>query len=118
MTSIPPEARRSVRLFGEFHLDGGDAPMPDASSPRLQALLAYLILHRDAPQSRQQLAFLFWPDSSQAQARNALRQLLFHLRKTWPHAARFVQADGQMVQWLPDPAFDLDVAQFQAALAA
>ncbi|WP_019447233.1 AAA family ATPase [Cupriavidus sp. BIS7] len=118
MTSNPTEARRSVRLFGEFHLDGADAPMPDASSPRLQALLAYLILHRDAPQSRQQLAFLFWPDSSQAQARNALRQLLFHLRKTWPHAARFVQADGQMVQWLPDPAFDLDVAQFQAALAA
>ncbi|WP_459571259.1 ATP-binding protein [Cupriavidus sp. 8B] len=83
----------------------------------MQALLAYLILHRDVPQSRQQLAFLFWPDSTQAQARNALRQLLFHLRKSWPHAASFVHADAQMVRWLPDSAFDLDVAQFQSALA-
>ncbi|AQV96887.1 6-hydroxy-D-nicotine oxidase [Cupriavidus necator] len=114
---MAPEARYSVRLFGEFHLDGADAPMPDANSPRLQALLAYLILHRDVPQSRQQLAFLFWPDSTQAQARNALRQLLFHLRKSWPHAASFVHADAQMVRWLPDSAFDLDVAQFKSALA-
>ena len=114
---MAPEARYSVRLFGEFHLDGADAPMPDANSPRLQALLAYLILHRDVPQSRQQLAFLFWPDSTQAQARNALRQLLFHLRKSWPHAASFVHADAQMVRWLPDSTFDLDVAQFQLALA-
>ncbi|MGO4577715.1 BTAD domain-containing putative transcriptional regulator [Cupriavidus sp. 2TAF22] len=114
---MAPETRYSVRLFGEFHLDGADAPMPDANSPRLQALLAYLILHRDVPQSRQQLAFLFWPDSTQAQARNALRQLLFHLRKSWPHAASFVHADAQMVRWLPDSAFDLDVAQFQSALA-
>lgn len=111
------ETRYSVRLLGEFHLDGVDAPMPDANSPRLQALLAYLILHRDAPQSRQQLAFLFWPDSPQAQGRNALRQLLFHLRKAWPHAASFVHTDTQMVRWLPDSAFDLDVAQFQSALA-
>ncbi|MGO4153194.1 ATP-binding protein [Cupriavidus sp. YAF13] len=114
---MAPDARYSVRLFGEFHLDGADAPMPDANSPRLQALLAYLILHRDVPQSRQQLAFLFWPDSTQAQARNALRQLLFHLRKSWPHAASFVHADAQMVRWLPDSAFDLDIAQFQSALA-
>ncbi|WP_042885385.1 ATP-binding protein [Cupriavidus necator] len=112
-----PEARYSVRLFGEFHLDGADAHMPDANSPRLQALLAYLILRRGAPQSRQQLAFLFWPDSGQAQARNALRQLLFQLRKAWPQAARLVHADAQMVRWLPDSALDLDVAQFQTALA-
>ncbi|GIV96621.1 MAG: hypothetical protein KatS3mg057_1278 [Herpetosiphonaceae bacterium] len=29
------------------------------NTSRLQSLLAYLLLHRDAPQPRQQLAFLF-----------------------------------------------------------
>ncbi|MCY1253648.1 TOMM system kinase/cyclase fusion protein [compost metagenome] len=112
------QARYSVRLFGDFQLDGTDAPLFNANSPRLQALLACLVLHRDAPQTRQQLAVLFWPDSSQTQARNALRQLLFQLRKTWPEADQFVHADAQTVRWLPDSAPDLDVAQFQSALAA
>jgi len=107
----------SVHLFGEFHLTGADAHLPDANAHRLQALLAYLILHRDTPQPRQRLAFLFWPDSSQAQARNALRQLLFQLRKAWPQADRFVRVDTKAVQWLPDAPVDLDVAQFQVALA-
>ncbi len=111
-------ARYSVCLFGEFQLDGAEAPRFNANSPRLQALLACLVLHRDAPQTRQQLAVLFWPDSSQAQARNALRQLLFQLRKAWPEADQFVHADAQTVRWLPDSALDLDVAQFQSALAA
>jgi DNA-binding SARP family transcriptional activator len=112
------QARFSVRLFGEFQLDGVDALLFNATSPRLQALLACLVLHRDAPQTRQQLAVLFWPDSSQAQARNALRQLLFQLRKTWPQADQFVHAGAQTVRWLPDPALDLDVEQFQSALGA
>ncbi|WP_041679593.1 BTAD domain-containing putative transcriptional regulator [Cupriavidus necator] len=112
------QTRYSVSLFGEFQLDGADAPRFNANSPRLQALLACLVLHRDAPQTRQQLAVLFWPDSSQAQARNALRQLLFQLRKAWPEADQFVHADAQTVRWLPDSALDLDVAQFQSALAA
>nr|WP_315592749.1 BTAD domain-containing putative transcriptional regulator [uncultured Cupriavidus sp.] len=112
------QARFSVRLFGEFQLDGADATWFNANSPRLQALLACLVLHRDAPQTRQQLAVLFWPDASQAQARNALRQLLFQLRKTWPEVDQFVQADAQTVRWLADAALDLDVAQFQSAVAA
>uniref|UniRef100_Q471D1 TPR repeat:Bacterial transcriptional activator domain:Tetratricopeptide TPR_4 n=2 Tax=Cupriavidus TaxID=106589 RepID=Q471D1_CUPPJ len=116
--SMTSQTRYSVSLFGEFQLDGADAPRFNANSPRLQALLACLVLHRDAPQTRQQLAVLFWPDSSQAQARNALRQLLFQLRKAWPEADQFVHADAQTVRWLPDSALDLDVAQFQSALAA
>ena len=46
-----------VRLLGDFSLVYGDEPLTGVNTPRLQSLLAYLILHRDAPQSRQQLAF-------------------------------------------------------------
>lgn len=117
-SSMMPQTRFSVRLFGEFQLDGTGAPQFNANASRLQALLACLVLHRDAPQTRQQLAVLFWPDASQAQARNALRQLLFQLRRAWPEADQFVHADTQTVRWLADSALELDVAQFQFALAA
>ncbi len=35
---------------------------------RLQLLLAYVTLHRNLTLSRQHMAFLFWPDSSEKQA--------------------------------------------------
>lgn len=110
------DARYSVRLFGEFQLDGPDAQATEANSPRLHELLAYLMLHRDRPQSRRQLAFQFWPDSTETQARTALRQLLFQVRKVWPQAERLIRTDTQTVQWLPDLPVELDTAQFQAAL--
>ena len=52
-----------------------------AQQLRLQSLLAYLVMHRDSPQARQHLAFLFWPDASEAQARANLRKALYELRQ-------------------------------------
>jgi hypothetical protein len=43
--------------------------------------LTYLVLHRDAPQPRYYLAFLFWPDSPQAQARAKPRKLFHQLQR-------------------------------------
>ena len=66
-----------IRFLGEFSLVYDDRPVTGVNTPRLQSLLAYLVLHREAPQARRYLAFLFWPDSSEAQARTNLRKL-FH----------------------------------------
>jgi DNA-binding SARP family transcriptional activator len=66
----------NIRLLGEFSLDRAGTPVTGVSTPRLQSLLTYLLLHRDAPQSRAHLAFQFWPDSAKAQARSNLRTLL------------------------------------------
>src|SRR5574341_343449 len=65
-----------VRLLGELDLRLGDAPLPRLDSARAESLLAYLLLHREAPQPRQRLAFLLWPDSTEPQARTNLRHLL------------------------------------------
>jgi DNA-binding SARP family transcriptional activator len=46
------------------------------NTTRLRSLLTYLVLHRDVPQQREHLAFLFWPDATEALARNNLRQVL------------------------------------------
>jgi DNA-binding SARP family transcriptional activator/tetratricopeptide (TPR) repeat protein len=50
-------------------------------SPRAVALVAYLAAHAGTPQSRQLMAGLFWPDSTDAQALTNLRRELHHLRQ-------------------------------------
>ncbi len=105
-----------VRLLGAFSLSFDGRPVPGTSS-RLQSLLAYLLLHADAPQPRAQLAFTFWPDASESNARNNLRQLLHQLRQALPEADRHLRADASTVQWIEDASFRLDVTQFDAAVA-
>jgi DNA-binding SARP family transcriptional activator len=106
-----------VHLLGDFRLVYGDEPVTSVKSARMQSLLAYLVLHRDAPQSRHYLAFLFWPDSTEAQALTNLRNLLHHLRHRLPDADQFLQVDTQTVQWGPNGPFTLDVAGFESVLA-
>jgi DNA-binding SARP family transcriptional activator len=103
-------------FLGDFHLVHGDTPVTGVENPRLQSLLAYLVLHRDAPQSRAQLSYLFWLDSTEAQARTNLRKQVYHLRRALPDADRFLYADRNVLHWLPDAPFLLDVADFEEAL--
>src|SRR5262249_13655297 len=65
-----------IQVLGEFCLVYADASLSQITAPRLQALLAYLMLHRAAPQPHHRLAFPLWPDTSEAQARTNLRQLV------------------------------------------
>jgi len=44
-----------VRLLGDFVLHNGADLITQVNTPRLQALLTYLLLHRQAPQSRRSL---------------------------------------------------------------
>jgi predicted ATPase/DNA-binding SARP family transcriptional activator len=105
-----------IHLLGDFHLVYADAPVSHIDSPRVQALLAYLVLHRAAPQLRQRLAFGLWPESSEAQARTNLRQLAHSLKQALPDADSFVRSDPKTLQWRSDTPFRLDVADFDAAL--
>jgi len=106
-----------LHLLGEFRLESRDAPINQPTAPRVQALLAYLVLHRAAPQSRQQLAFLLWPDTTDAQARTNLRQLLHALKQALPQADSFVRSEGHTLQWRADAPCRLDVTDFEAALS-
>ncbi|HZW90462.1 MAG TPA: AAA family ATPase [Myxococcaceae bacterium] len=106
-----------IRLLGGLSLMHGEQPVTAVHSPRLHSLLGYLLLHRDTPQLRQHLAFTFWPDSSEAQARNNLRQILHELRHALPDAERFLVADTRIAGWRRDSTFELDVAAFESALA-
>ena len=47
-----------IQVLGDFRLTYGDEPLMAIVPVRQQALLAYLVLRRDALQSRCRLAFL------------------------------------------------------------
>jgi predicted ATPase/DNA-binding SARP family transcriptional activator len=107
-----------IRLLGTFSLTYGDAAVAGVNTPRLQSLLAYLVLHRDTPQLRQHLAFQFWPDATEGQARNNLRQALHTLRLALPDPGTFLASDASTLRWRPDAPCSLDVAELERALTA
>lgn len=110
-----------IRLLGDFQVAYGTVARPQFAQvmkqPRLQALLAYLVLHRSSPQSRQHIAFTFWPDSTEAQALTNLRKQLLYLRHAFAELGSFLQADAKVVQWRPGAPFTCDVAEFESAVA-
>lgn len=117
MDESPQSPALHIYLLGDFRLVYDSAPVTSVNTARLQSLLAYLVLHRDAPQPRHYLAFLFWPDSTEAQAHTNLRNLLHLLRHALPDADRFLHIDRQTLQWRADAPFTLDVADFESAVA-
>lgn len=110
-------SRLKISLLGGCNLTWEGKPVPRVKTPRLQALLAYILLHRGAPVSRQQLAFLFWPDSNESQARTNLRHLVHSLRTALPAGDVFLLGDGQDVAWNPQASFSLDADEFERSLA-
>ncbi|MCB0060519.1 MAG: AAA family ATPase, partial [Caldilineaceae bacterium] len=107
----------TIQLLGGFQITAAAEAVSGFSNSRLQSVLAYLILNRNAPQSRQQLAYLFWPDSTDSQARTNLRNILHLLRNTLPNATAAVTIDTSTVHWRPDGLHTVDIVQFDEAVA-
>ncbi|HEY6407422.1 MAG TPA: BTAD domain-containing putative transcriptional regulator, partial [Ktedonobacteraceae bacterium] len=108
-----------IHLLGDFLLVSGDTPVTTVTVPRLKSLLAYLVLHRNAPQDRSHLAFLLWPDSTEAQAHTNLRKLLYQLRQAFPDIDHYLHANNRSLQWLPasaDSSWTLDILEVEQAL--
>ncbi|MFO7537376.1 MAG: tetratricopeptide repeat protein [Chloroflexota bacterium] len=74
--------RLELNLLGTFQavLDGH--PLTTFRSDKVRALLAYLAMEGERPQSRDTLANLLWSDYPQDAARTSLRQALSNLRRT------------------------------------
>jgi DNA-binding SARP family transcriptional activator len=111
------QAMLQIQLLGSFQLLYDGALLTTVNQARQQALLAYLLLHRHAPQPRQHVAFRLWPDSSEAQAKTNLRRELYHLRRLLPAAEQFLAVDSISVRWRSEAPFTLDVADFERLLA-
>lgn len=112
-------AQLSVELFGKFR--ARPTALQTVESGKAQELLCYLLVHRNRPQSREQLANLLWPDGSADRTKKYLRQALWQLQAALdvavPDGPRLVTAEGAWVQVNPTTEIDLDVAAFEDAHA-
>jgi DNA-binding SARP family transcriptional activator len=106
----------AVELLGHFELTVGGTRIEGIRTPRLESLVAYLLLHCERPVRRDQLAFTLWPESSDAQALTNLRRELHFLRRALPEPDRLIVLDRRTVQWRPDGPFRFDVADFEATV--
>ncbi len=106
----------TINLFGEFQCLQHGQPLSALYAPRLRALLAYLLLHRATPVARQQLAYHFWPESGDGQARTNLRNLLNQLRHALPNLDLYIATDLQSFHWRAGAPATVDLIEFQQAL--
>jgi DNA-binding SARP family transcriptional activator len=104
----------AVRLLATFQISIDDAVIVSLS-PRLQALVAYVALHRRQACSRRQLAAVLWPETVDAQALKNLRTQLTRLRRALPTLDQLMHITGDTVQWRSDAAAVLDVSRFEAS---
>ena len=104
-------------MFGNLRISCAGRPVTSVNTNRLYSLVAYLVLHGDAPQPRERLAFVLWPASSESQARTNLRQLLHHLKRALPAECDSLVTDHFSVRWRQDVPCAIDVVEFQAAIA-
>jgi DNA-binding SARP family transcriptional activator/predicted ATPase len=95
------------------------APITDFSYEKVRALLVYLAVEHE-PISRDDLAFILWPDQSAKDARHSLSQALLTCRRALNEqetAVPYFITSRSAIQLNPDLPIELDTAQFQDLLA-
>ncbi len=110
-------ASDSLRLLGTFQLIHHGQLVP-LGQPRLEELLALLALRPGVPVARARIAYHFWPESSERQARTNARNLLFKLKQLWPQVEEVLEIGRTELTWRAETDVALDTQQFQAALDA
>ncbi|HYX51428.1 MAG TPA: BTAD domain-containing putative transcriptional regulator [Ktedonobacteraceae bacterium] len=105
-----------MNLLGTFLIASDHIPLTSIEVPRLQSLLAYLVLHRGVPQSRTSLASMLWPDSTEEQAHTNLRNLLYKLRQALPDSEQYLIVNRHMLMWQDNDCWTMDVQEFEQAV--
>ena len=105
-----------MNLLGTFLIASDHIPLTSIEVPRLQSLLAYLVLHRGVPQSRTRLAAMLWPDSTEEQAHTNLRNLLYKLRQALPDSDQYLIVNRHMLMWQESDFWTMDVQEFERAV--
>ncbi len=101
-------------LFGRFRLESDQGPIL-LSTRKIEALLAYLVLH-PGPHSREKLAALLWGDFTDAQARASLRNALAVLRKQL--GDNLLLSDRDTTQLNPSSPLWVDALEFRTQATA
>jgi ABC-type oligopeptide transport system substrate-binding subunit/DNA-binding SARP family transcriptional activator len=102
-------------LLGPMDIRCDGERLPKPATLKSQSLLAYLILHRHGPQSRDRLVGLFWGECPERKARGSLSTALWHIRRCLPELC--MNCEPQMVQFDPERDLWVDVEAFESFVA-
>jgi DNA-binding SARP family transcriptional activator len=111
----------SIHLLGIFQVTMNGKSVDGFRSEREKALLAYLLMERGRPVSREELKGFLWPEISDENASNNLRVSLHRLRHALPMASdqpEFLLVGRELVQVTPSAEVWIDVTAFLAHLEA
>jgi DNA-binding SARP family transcriptional activator len=111
-----------IALFGRFSVRCEDHLLLDHAPPRVQELLAYLVLNRGRAQPREALAERLWRDAESPHRRKYLRNALWQLQSGLlavgrRRAARLLRAEADWIELDPDSGVAVDADGLEQAFA-
>jgi predicted ATPase/DNA-binding SARP family transcriptional activator len=114
-------AHLTLEVLGTLQVIKDRAPITKFESDKVRALLVYLAVQADAPQRRDKLIGLLWPDCPEQTARHNLSQTLFSLRQAiGDHKSKppFLFTTREEIQFNSSSNFSLDLSDFNSHLDA
>lgn len=116
--SLSSDCRRvlRVRLLGPLSISAEGIPLAQLhSTPMLQGLLGYLILHRGQWLDRSRVAGTFWPEVTEEKARRTLNTHLWRLRRfAQGHLNGMVHSRRDAIMWQTRADCWLDLEEWDA----
>jgi predicted ATPase/DNA-binding SARP family transcriptional activator len=112
---MSPKSEAGIQTFrlttlGRFALSVDGVSVPSPATRKARALMAFLLMHRDADTARDALLEIFWPDADPGHARDNLSTLLSSIRRCLRAAAlpaeELIFADNSVVRWTADTLVD------------
>jgi DNA-binding SARP family transcriptional activator/energy-coupling factor transporter ATP-binding protein EcfA2 len=113
-------AHLDLALLGPLRVALDERPIAHFGYEKVPALLAYLVVEADRPHTRDELAALLWPESSEDAARRSLRVALTKLRQVLAdHTAcpPLLLVDRTTIQFNRAADYTLDSERFDHLLA-
>ncbi len=108
-----------IRLFGAPSISSGSDRAQLHLAPKALSVLAYLLLHRGVPVSRDTIAFALWPDDREDLARANLRRMIYLLQRTLPReSVEWLSLERRTLRWNVEAPCWLDVAEYDRLRAA
>ena len=84
-------------------------------TPQQMNLCAYLILHREAGTTREQLQSVFWPNTTPLRAQERLRRTLYTLRQALGPYRSLLITERTLLSIAPEASLWVDYEEFNAA---
>jgi DNA-binding SARP family transcriptional activator len=109
-----------IKLFGSGLAYYEGKSIPGFPGQQHCILFYYLLLNRESPHTREQLASLFWPDSPSPVARKNLRNALWRLNQAFQAVGGSLEAlvciDGEYLSFAQKENYQTDIDTFETAI--